>query len=138
MAEWQWGSDKKAVAMTEQDAKSMVDRFVEAVTAHRMAEQMEQYKQHVKTESELADARREIARLSGVEQALRAHIGQLQGMISALTPAPGAIPFNPYNNNGPAQTGVIVPTFGNHVAASAPIPAQFAPVILNGEVPAAS
>lgn len=134
MAEWTWGSDKKAVAMTEQDMKSVIDRVVEAVTSHRQGEALEHFKQYARAEAELVQARQALAHRDQQIHDLQARVAQLNGIITTMSQSAAPV-FNPYNNNGPAPTGqVFPPTFDQRFAAATPIPQQFAPISANGHV----
>lgn len=119
IGEYTWGSDKKAVAVTEQDFKSLVAAVVEGVTRDRQVDLMDEYKRSSRMEVELARARDELNRLQADHQlqlgrkdaevvALRTHVDKLSTMITTLASG---------------QTHFQVASFPERVAASAPVPA---------------
>lgn len=108
MAEFMWGRDQKAVAMTETDAKSLtvviVEAVTEAVTKKTSADALDQYRQMARLETALNQAREEGLRKDAEIAALRSHIATLNEFVHKLAPGNGASAFTPYNNNGTAVT----------------------------------
>lgn len=123
--EWTWGSNQKAVAITENDIKAVVGRIVEAVIQNNTSEMLEQYRQFVRTEADLARAREDLTRKDAEIANLQARIAQLNGLLSTMAQV-----------GGPHQIAVTqaLPAFPERYAASAPLPPlQFTP---DGIVPA--
>lgn len=119
--DWTWGGDKKAVAVTEQDMHSMVSRIVEAMSQRQEAASLEQLKQYVRVEAELAKERENVLRLQNDINALQAHILRLNNFIATMTPAAGHPGFGSY---GPAVVPQQLSTFESRVAATVPVPSQ--------------
>lgn len=89
--EWAWGDNKKAVAMTEQDIKTVIERIVEAITANSQSTLLDQYKQFLRVEGELAQSREREGTLRAEVASLRAHINHLNSFLTTLAPVNGAM-----------------------------------------------
>lgn len=125
MAEWTWGGDKKsAVALTDQDAKSLVEvvveRVVRAVTDNSQSDLMAQYKEFVRVEHELNRSREREAALVAENTQLRARIEQLNGFLTAAMAGHTAPAVQPSYSNG--ATTLSLSSFPERFAASAPVP----------------
>jgi uncharacterized phage infection (PIP) family protein YhgE len=106
--DWNWTPGQKAVSMTEDQAKMLVNNIVEAVTNARQTDLLDHFQKLAQVQVELnqarndlqrtlEDARKEIERRDNEIRALREHIDKLMNMLNS---ASSSIQFSPYNNNG--------------------------------------
>lgn len=118
-AGWGSGSSGKAVVMTEDNARRLVDAIIDGVSRASNSELMQQYQRAALQEAELREARMENERLARHIGQLEAHIVRLNNFLAgSMAPTAPTAPMIS-NNNG---TGFVPP-----VTSSIPYTSSAAP-----------
>lgn len=95
-----WGTDQKAVAMTDEQAQQLVEAVVAGVAKGHNSEFMEQYRLFVQTQIKLENVQAELGRRDAEIAHLREQINNLRTALATMASSSSAQAFHPYNNNG--------------------------------------